>query len=73
MIFLNLIRCVGMWDPADENLPKRLDATLLQRMLDDNGETLGQVYSRQPDKVRELIETIQTAKMLQLLRQEEKP
>ena len=35
--FLNLIRCVGMWDPADENLPKRLDATLLQRMLDDNG------------------------------------
>ena len=25
-------------------------------MLDDNGETLGQVYSRQPDKVRELIE-----------------
>lgn len=54
--FLNLIRCVGMWDPADKNLPKRLDATLLQRMLDDNGETLGQVYSRQPDKVRELIE-----------------
>lgn len=54
--FLNLIRCVGMWDPADENLPKRLDATLLQRMLDDNGETLGQVYSQQPDKVRELIE-----------------
>lgn len=53
--FLNLIRCVGMWDPVDVNLPKRLDATLLQRMLDDNGETLGQVYSQQPDKVRELI------------------
>lgn len=54
--FLNLIRCVGMWDPADENLPKRLDATLLRRILDDNGEALGQVYSQQPDKVRELIE-----------------
>lgn len=54
--FLNLIRCVGMWDPADGNLPKRLDATLLRRILDDNGEALGQVYSQQPDKVRELIE-----------------
>ena len=54
--FLNLIRCVGMWDPADGNLPKRLDATLFQRILDDNGEALGQVYSQQPDKVRELIE-----------------
>mgnify|MGYP007067575569 FL=1 len=45
-----------MWDPADGNLPKRLDATLLRRILDDNGEALGQVYSQQPDKVRELIE-----------------
>ena len=26
---------------ADENLPKRLDATLLQRMLDDNGGNIG--------------------------------
>lgn len=54
--FLNLLQAMKVWDPADETLPSRIDPTLFQRMREDKGAALGQVYSRQPNRVRELIE-----------------
>lgn len=54
--FLNLLQAMKVWNPADATLPSRIDSTLFQRMLEDRGAALGQVYSQQPNKVRELIE-----------------
>ena len=39
--FLNLIRCVGMWDLRTGICLNVLDATLLRRILDDNGGSIG--------------------------------
>lgn len=54
--FLNLIRSIDSLDPADETLPKRIDPTMLQQILNSDDGTLEQAYSMQPDRVRELIE-----------------